>query len=53
LLSVKDNHPNLKKDIENYIQDEVLKSNIESASQVEKGHGRVEKRTAYIIENIE
>lgn len=39
LLCVKDNHPNLKKDIEDYIQDEVLKSNMESATQVEKGHG--------------
>jgi len=53
LLCVKDNHPNLKKDIEDYIQDEVLKLNMESATQVEKGHGRIEKRTAYTIENIE
>jgi len=26
---------------------------MESATQVEKGHGRVEKRTAYTMENIE
>lgn len=31
LLSVKDNHPNLKRDIENYIHDGDLQSNMETA----------------------
>ena len=44
LLSVKDNHPNLKKDIEDFIQDEAMQNTMQSISKTEKGHGRIEKK---------
>ena len=47
LFSVKDNHPNLKKDIEDFIQDEAMQNMMQSISKNEKGHGRIEKRTAF------
>lgn len=52
LLSVKDNHPNLKKDIEDFVQDESLRKTMQSMSKKEKGHGRVEIRTAYVTHDI-
>lgn len=48
LLSVKDNHPNLKKDIEDFVQDETIRNKMQSISKIEKGHGRIEKRTAFV-----
>ena len=36
LLCVKDNHPNLKKDIEDYVQDKALQSTMHTASKTEK-----------------
>lgn len=53
LLSVKDNHPNLKKDIEDYIQDRGLQKTMDKISQSEKGHGRIEKRIAFITDKID
>ena len=53
LLCVKDNHPNLKQDIENYIQDSQLRSTMESFSMSEKNHGRIETRTAFITTDID
>lgn len=53
LLCVKDNQPNLKKDIEDYIQDASLKKSIETISKTEKNRGRIEKRTAYIVTDID
>ncbi len=44
LLSIKDNYPNLKKDIEDFVQDEA----IQSISKTENGHCRIEKRTAFV-----
>ena len=48
LLCVKDNHPNFKSDIEDYIQDEQCQKSMQTISTVEKNRGRIEKRTAYI-----
>ena len=53
LLCVKDNHPNLKKDIEDYIQDTFLQKTIRKVSKAEKNYGRIEKRTAYVTNDIE
>lgn len=52
LLCVKDNHPNLKKDIEDYVCDKTLQSCMNTASKTEKGHGRIEKRTAFVTNEI-
>lgn len=52
LLCVKDNHPDLKKDIEDFIQDEMTQKTMESISKTEKNYGRIEKRTAYVTDNI-
>ena len=53
LLSVKDNHPNLKSDIEDYIQDNYLQSAMETAVKKEKNRGRIETRTAFVTTDIE
>lgn len=52
LFSVKDNHPNLKRDIEDFVQDELLRNSMQSVSKTEKGHGRIEKRTAFVTTDI-
>ena len=49
LFVVKDNNPNMKADIELYIQEE----EVESYSTLEKNGGRIEKRTAYASCDIE
>ena len=48
LLCVKDNHPNLKKDIEDYVQDPLLQKDMKTISKTEKNRGRIETRTAYV-----
>lgn len=53
LLCVKDNHPNLKKDIEDFVQDEMIQNTMESISKTEKNYGRIEIRTAYVSSEIE
>ena len=53
LLCVKDNHLNLKKDIENFIQDISLQSTMQTISKTEKNHGRIETRTAFVTSEIE
>lgn len=53
LLCVKENHHNLKKDIEDYVRDSMLRSTMKSMSKVEKSHGRTEKRTAYVTSDID
>lgn len=53
LLCVKDGHPNLKKDIEDFMQDETFQNTIKSTSETEKNYGRIEKRTAYIVNDID
>ena len=52
LLCVKDNQPNLKKNIEDYIQDERLRKKMDTISKTEKNRERKEKRTAYITNDI-
>lgn len=52
LLCVKDNHPSLKNDIEEYVQDTTLIKTMDCASKTEKNRGRIEKRTAYVTKNI-
>ena len=52
LLSVKDNQPTLKEDIETYVQDESLRTGMDSATTLEKNRGRIEKRTGYAIDDI-
>jgi predicted transposase YbfD/YdcC len=47
ILSVKDNHEILKKDIEDYVQDDDLRKTMDTFSSVEKQSGRIEKRTAF------
>ena len=41
LLCVKDNHPNLKKDIEDYVQDKELRNTMQKVSKTEKNRGRI------------
>lgn len=53
LLCVKDNHPNLKKDIEDFVQDTALQGTMLTASKTEKNHGRVEVRTAFVTTDID
>ena len=53
LLCVKDNHPNLKKDIEEFVHDISLQSTMKSASKNEKSHGRIETRTAFVTTEIQ
>jgi predicted transposase YbfD/YdcC len=52
LLSVKDNHPSLKKDIEDYVQDESLRKTMDTHKITEKNRERIETRTAYSTEDI-
>ena len=49
LLCVKDNHPILKKDIEDYIQDELLQNKIKIISKTEKNYGRTEKKLLMLL----
>ena len=49
LFVVKDNEANLKDDIEFFVQNEKL----ERFSKTEKNGGRIEKRTAYVSQDIE
>lgn len=49
LFVVKDNEPRLKSDIELYIQNEKT----EEYGKTEKNGGRIEKRTAYVTQDIE
>lgn len=53
LLSVKDNHPNLKADIADYVQDSQIQKEMETATNSEKNRGRIEKRTAFVGHDIE
>ena len=52
LLSVKDNQSVLKKDIEEYVQDDNLRENMDSAQTCEKNGGRVETRNAFVTSDI-
>lgn len=52
MLCVKDNHPNFKKDIEDFTQDISLQNTMQSVSKSEKNHGRIETRTAFVTTDI-
>ena len=52
LLNVKDNHATLKTDIEDYVQDDDLRQDMDSAYTLEQNRGRVERRTGYVTSNI-
>ncbi len=52
LLCAKDNQETLKKDIEDYIQDEGFRKNMDRESKTEKSRDRIEKRTAFITDDI-
>jgi predicted transposase YbfD/YdcC len=47
LLNVKDNQPNLKEEIEEYIQNDDLRKTMDTYTSEEKKSGRIEKRIAY------
>jgi predicted transposase YbfD/YdcC len=53
LLDVKDNHEALKKDIEDYVQDDSLRKAMDVHATCEKNSGRIERRTAYVTSDIE
>jgi len=53
LLNVKDNHPILKQDIEDYVQDDDLQKNMDTFSTLEKSRERIEQRTAFTTHDIE
>ena len=53
LLCVKDNHPNLKKDIEDYVQDNSIRSMMQTFTKTEKNRGRIETRTAFVTTDID
>lgn len=53
LLSVKANHQKLNKDIEDFVQDEALRKTMQCTSKTEKGHGRIETRTAYVTHDVD
>jgi predicted transposase YbfD/YdcC len=53
LLSVKDNQPTLKQDIEDYFQDESLRKTADTASTLEQNSGRIEGRIAFVANSID
>ena len=46
------NQQTLKADIEEYVQDEKLRSTMDSVTQTEKGHGRIETRSAFTTNDV-
>ncbi len=53
LLSVKENQPTLMQDIRDYVQDEALRSGMSAQSIREKSRERIEKRTAFVTQDID
>ena len=53
LLSVKDNHPNLKKDIEDFVKDKEMQNTMKNTVRTEKNRDRIETRTAYVAHEID
>jgi predicted transposase YbfD/YdcC len=53
LLNVKNNHPMLKKDIEDYAGDEQLRKSMETFSSCEKNGGRIEIRNGFVTHDID
>ena len=52
LLSAKGNQKELMNDIEQYVQDEKLRATMDSVTRTEKGHGRIERRSAYTSDDV-
>ena len=52
LLSVKDNQPSLKQEIEEYVRDSALRKTMEMESTQEKNRERIETRTAYVSTDV-
>ena len=52
LLNVKGNQETLENDIEDFVQDEMLRDEMEQAQTHEKNGGRIELRTAFISHDI-
>ena len=48
LLCAKDNQENLKKETEEYVQDETLRKSVDRKSETEKNRERIEKQTAFV-----
>lgn len=53
LLCAKDNQETLKKNIEDYVQNEMLQNSMQKEIKTEKNRERTEKRTAYVTDDIE
>ena len=53
LLSVKENHPSLMKDIRDYIQDDSLRAAMSSQTIQVKNRDRIETRTAFVTQDID
>lgn len=52
ILCAKDNQGTLKTDVEDYVQDEKLRKNMDTVTKTEKGHGRIETRTAFTTDDV-
>ena len=52
LLKVKSNQRDLMNEIKDYVNDESLRSTMDKSETFEKNHGRIEKRTAYVTQDI-
>ena len=52
LLNVKGNQETLEQDIEEYVEDETLRSEMQSASTTELNGGRIEKRKAFVSHDV-
>jgi len=53
LLNVKDNHSTLKQDIEDYVQYNDLRKNMDTFQTLEKSRDRIERRTAFTAHDID
>ena len=52
LLCAKDNQSHLKSDIEEYVQEEKLRKSMDRVTKTEKGHGRIETRSAFTSKDV-
>lgn len=53
LLSVKDNHSEIKAEIVDYVNDVCLQKTMDKSTKTEKNRGRSETRTAYVTNDID
>ena len=53
LLSVKDNQPTLKADIEEYVQDDSLRKDMDTIATLEQNRGRIERRTSFVCHDTD